>query len=63
MRFPPNTHWRHLYADATAWIEQKRGAEFTVSLKVGRNEFAQVKTYQIDRLLKDFEIAPLEMGD
>ena len=63
MTFSPNTHWRHQYVDATAWIEQKRGAEFTVSLKVGRNEFAQVKTYQIDRLLKDFEIAPLEMGD
>jgi len=63
MKFTPHTHWRHKYADVEAWIELKKGTEHVVNLKVGRNEFAQVKTHQIDRLLKDFDIAPLDMGD
>ena len=49
--------------DAQAWVDQKKAGQWTVSLKLGRNEFAQVKTFQIDRLMKDFEPAPLDMMD
>ena len=63
MKYPPQTHWRHKFVDVQAWIEQKKGGEYVLNLKLGRNEYAQIKTFQIDRLLKDFEQEPLDMGD
>ena len=63
MIFQPHTHWTHKYIVAEAWIKAKEGAAYTVDLKLGRNEFVSVKTNQIDKLMKDFEVSPLEMGD
>ena len=63
MNYRPNSHWRHKFVDAQAWVDHKLAGVWVVSLKLGRNEFAQVKTHQIDRLMKDFEPAPLDMGD
>jgi hypothetical protein len=63
MTFSPHTHWTHKYVVAEAWILDRVGSAYTVDLKLGRNEFVVVKTTQIDRLMQDFEINPLDMGD
>ena len=63
MTYHPHTHWTHKYIVAEAWITAKEKAHYTVDLKLGNNEFVSVRTSQIDKLMKDFEVNPLEMGD
>jgi hypothetical protein len=63
MTYAPHTHWTHKYIVAEAWILSHVGADYTVDLKLGRNEFVPIKTNQIKRFMQDFELNPLGMGD
>lgn len=63
MTYAPHTHWVHKYIVAEAWITGRENGTWSVDLKMGRGDFVPVKTNQIDRLMKDFELNPLGMGD
>lgn len=62
MKYIPGTHWEHP-SQAQIWIVGLEGNEYTLHFKIDDNEFAQVKTRQMDRLMRDFELVPLPSGD
>ena len=57
-----HTHWRHP-VDAQVWILKKEKWMYTLNLKIGNNEFVQIKTSQMDRLMKDFQLDPINSED
>jgi hypothetical protein len=62
VKYTPGTHWIHP-SQAHAWIVGKENGEYTLHFKIDDNEFAQIRTRQIDRLMRDFELEPLPSGD
>lgn len=63
MTVKPGMHFEHKYVDAELWVDSKVKNDYACELRVGDQDFVSIRTTQIDKLLRSFELKPLNMED